>query len=224
MTRSAVRICPAAPRNGLSHWDRPFFRISEYSNCRLPARSADSIIYGCFPPAGNIRQFESAQQLQRTVYPIGIGRSFVFLSIRTADLPREARIQSSTDVFLLRETSGRFESAQQLTKNGLSHRDRPFFRISEYSNCRPPARSADSIIYGCFPPAGNIRQFESAQQLQRTVYPIGIDRSFVFLSIRTADLPREARIQSSTDVFRLRETSGSSNLPSSSKNRFTASR
>ena len=109
-------------------------------------------------------------------------------------------------------------------KNGLSHWDRPFFRISKYSNCRPPARSADSIIYGCFPPAGNIRQFESAQQLQRTVYPIGIDRSFAFLSIRTADLPRDARIQSSTDVFRLQETSGSSNLPSSSKDRFTASR
>ena len=80
MTRSAVRICPAAPKNGLSHRDRPFFRISEYSNCRPPARSANSIIYGCFPPAGNIRQFESAQQLQRPVYRIAVIRFFVFVS------------------------------------------------------------------------------------------------------------------------------------------------
>ena len=65
MTRSAVRICPAAPRNGLSHWDRPFFRISWYLNCRPHARSADPIIHGCLPPAGNIRQFESTQQLQK---------------------------------------------------------------------------------------------------------------------------------------------------------------
>ena len=54
--------------------------------------------------------------------------------------------------------------------------------LEAYQDSREPARSADSIIYGCFPPAGNIRQFESAQQLQRPVYRIAVNRFFVFVS------------------------------------------
>ena len=140
MTRSAVRICPAAPKTDYPIGIIRFLYLSRIRTADLRAEGAFQSMQRMLAAKQQASGSSNLPSSSKTDYPIGIIR-FLYLSrIRTADLRAEGAFQSMQRMLAAKQQASGSSNLPSSSKNGLSHRDDPFFVSLSYSNCRPPRR------------------------------------------------------------------------------------